>query len=202
MKHLTTIIAIISILSCKAQSVIIPIGSGEDFQKTPDYYLKDVNNEFDKFVGEWKYQNGTSELTIKLKKEELYQVSDDSNYMDLLVGEYQYIENGIEKVNTLADFDNQNISGYNHNISGRVFTHILPNFCIDNSQSQEIKIELSITSPLDSFISGYIILRYVNDNGSEKLEACIYDHTTMGDNNENERIDIPDGYYEFNKQED
>jgi len=39
----------------------------------------------------------------------------------------------------------------------------------------------------------------VDDNGTEKLQACIYDYTTMG-NIQDARIDIPDGYYVFVKQ--
>ncbi len=179
MKHIITIIALISLFSCKAQSVIVPIGSGEDFQKNPNYYVKDVNNEFGKFEGIWKYQNGNTSIIFKLKKEEHYQVSETSNYLDLLVGEYQYIENGVEKVNTLADFDNPSISGYDHRISGGVFVHFLPKSCIDNSHSSEIKIELTIESPGNHQIEGRVILRYVNENGTEKLEVCIYDYSIL-----------------------
>lgn len=199
MKNIITIITIAFLFSCKAQSAIVPIGSGEDFQKTPSYYIKDVNNEFDKFVGEWKFQNGNTSITLKLKKEELYQVSDDSNYMDLLVGEYQYIENGNEIINTLADFDNENLSGFSHTISGGVFVHFLPNSCIDNSESQEIKVELFIGDPSDDYIEGRLILRYINDNGVERLETCIYDYTTLA-STEDAKIAIQDGYYVFEKQ--
>ena len=199
MKSIITIILISTILSCKAQSIIVPIVSGEDFQKNPDYYLKDVNNEFDKFIGEWKYQNEETEITFKLKKEEHYQASSDYNYVDLIVGEYQYIENGVEKINTLSDFVNANIKGYDHNISGGVFTHISPSYCIINSDNQEIKIWLMIANPYNDDIEGEVILRYVNDNGIEKLQACIRDESTLA-NDENSRIDIPDGYYEFIKQ--
>ena len=78
-------------ISCKAQNIIVPIGSGDDYELNSNYYLKDVNNEFDKFVGEWKYENGLNTFVIKLKKEEHYQISDNSDYEDLLVGEYKYI---------------------------------------------------------------------------------------------------------------
>ena len=185
--------------SCKAQSIIVPIGSGQDLEKNPNYYKKDVNNEFDKFVGEWKYQNGNTSLTFRLKKEEHYQTSDNSNYVDLLVGEYQYIENGVEKANTLNDFDDASITGYEHKIAGSVFVRHLPNYCTDNSTPQEIKIELSIEDPNDRFIEGSIFLRYVNDNGTEKLEVCIQNTTTMGDN-PNPFLPMPNGFYVMIKQ--
>lgn len=196
---LIILITIISILNCKAQSIIVPIGSGDDFEKTPNYYIKDVTNEFNKFEGTWKYTNNNYEITFKLKKEEHYQTSPDSNYMDLLVGEYQYIVNGIEVVNTLQYFDSPLVSGYNHSIAGRNFKHRLPSYCIDNSDVAEIKIWLSINHPTEQDTEGRVILRYVNDNGIEKLEACIYDYTTMGPD-PNARIDIPNGYYVFIKQ--
>jgi len=199
MKHILILVIILTTLSCKAQSIIVPIGSGQNFEKNENYYLKDVNNEFDKFEGTWLYQSGTTQITFQLKKEEHYQASENYNYIDLLVGEYQYIENGFEIVNTLSDFDSPFVSGYQHKISGRIFKHRLPSFCIDNSDVAEIKIKVRLNHPTEEETEGIVILRYVNDNGTEKLEACIYDNTTMG-NIPNARIDIPNGYYEFIKQ--
>jgi len=199
MKQILNIILMFTILSCKAQSIIVPIGSGQTLKFTPEYYKKDINSEFDKFEGTWKYINGNTELTFKLKKEEHYQTSPDSNYQDLLVGEYFYKSNGIIVVNTLDNFNNPSVSGYSHNISGSNFKHRLPSHCIDNSNVAEIKIGLILSHPVEYDTEGRAILRYVNDNGIEKLQACIYDYTTMG-NNPNARIDIPNGYYEFIKQ--
>ena len=194
------IILILTTLSCKAQTIIKPMGTNDFCRNDPNCYEKDVNNEFDKFVGEWKYQNSNTSLTLKLKKELHYQTSTASNYEDLLVGEYQYIENGVEKANTLADFDSPNISGYEHKISGGIFVRHLPSYCTDNSTPQEIKIELFIEDPNDRFIQGRIILRYVHDNGTEKLEVCIYDYTTMAED-VNAKLPIPDGFYVFIKQD-
>jgi len=200
MKHIVSIILIISFFSCKAQSVIVPIGSGEDFQKSPDYYVKDVNNEFNKFVGTWKYIDGNTELTFKLKKELHYQADTDYNFVDLLVGEYKYVENGVEKVNTLVDFDDDSITGYDHNISGGTFTHIAPSSCLISSDNNEIKIEVSLDDPNDFNITGNVILRYVNENGVEKIQVCIQDNSVLADD-ENANIAIPDGFYELIKQE-
>ena len=199
MKNLIFIpLLMLSILSCKAQNIIVPIGSGQNLELNSDYYKKDVNNEFGKFTGTWKYENGNTEITLKLKKEEHYQLK-NYNYEDLLVGEYQYIENGVEKVNTLADFDDTTITGYTHKISGGTFMHNLPTYyCEDNSEPAEIKINVSIDHPTDNDVNGQLILRYINDNGVEKLEVCIYDQTTLGDGNE--RTLIPNGQYTLVKQ--
>lgn len=197
-KAINLIIIILTALSCKAQSIIVPLGSGQDYELTPDYYLKDVNNVYGNFEGTWKYQNGTTEITFKLKKEEHYQISPDRDYQDLLVGEYQYIVNQFEVANTLASLNSPIISGYEHKISGGVFMHRLPSHCTDNSNPAEVKISVKINHPTEEDTEGIVILRYVNENGIEKLQACIYDNTIMGP--PNSRIDIPDGYYEFIKQ--
>lgn len=191
-------IGLISV-ACKAQSVIIPLGGSQDIVHSPDYYEKDVNNEFGKFTGTWTYANGDTELTFKLKKEEHY-LSPSNYYTDMLVGEYKYVENGLQKVNTLSDFDSTTLSGYDHRISGGIFVHRLPDSCIDNSDPTEIKIELFIVSPDDDDIEGRLILRYVNDNGIEKIQVCVYDYTTLADD-VNARIEVPDGYYEMVKQD-
>lgn len=201
MKNIVSIILIMSLFSCKAQSIIKSLdGDGSCPPYDTNCYEKDINNEFGKYVGTWKYIEGNTELTFKLKKEIQYQIYEDRSFQDLLVGEYKYVENGVEKVNTLADFDDDNITGYDHNISGGVFTHIAPSYCIINSDNQEIKIEVSLNDPNDFNITGNVILRYVNEDGVEKLQICIQDNSVLADD-ENANIAIPDGYYELEKQE-
>lgn len=200
MKYLYNILLFTIVLSCKAQSNIVPIGSSNYIENNSNYYLKDVNNEFDKFEGTWIYNQGNKEIVFKLKKEIQYQTSGDGYYQDLLVGEYKYKFNNIEAVNSLADFDNSNISGYGHNIAGYNYYRRLPENCIDNSSTSEIKVGLNIEHPNNENIEGRIILRYIIENGVEKLQVCIYDETTFA-YGENDRIAIPDGYYEFIKQD-
>ena len=115
------------------------------------------------------------------------------------MGEYQFIENGIKKVNSLEDFDDTNIKGYDHNFNGGVFLNTLPSYWIDKDEIHEIKVELFIQHPNDGNIEGVIILRYVNDYEIEKLQVCIRDESTLADH-ENSKLDIPDGNYEFVKQ--
>jgi len=195
------VIAITVITSCKAQqTTIIPLDNISPYEFNQNTYLKDVNNDLDKFVGTWKFENQSSEITFMLKKEVQYQLSSDDEYEDMLVGEYQYIDaTGVEKVNTLSSFNNPDIKGYAHNINGNIFIHTLPVYCIDNSDASEIKIQLAIDDPIDDYVEGVIILRYKNDNGIEKLEACIYDYSKLAATPDL-HISIPDGYYEFVKQ--
>lgn len=64
-------------------------------------YYKDTANELNKFEGTWLYTNGTTSFKLILQKKTMQ--SYGNHYRDLLVGGYQYIENGVEKVNYLND---------------------------------------------------------------------------------------------------
>lgn len=201
MKAILTLITLIFVsISCKSQSIVVPIENGYEYSNNPNYYIKDVNNEFDKFEGTWKFYDGNREIILKLRKEIQYQLSDEHCYEDLLVGEYKYVINNIIVVNTLNYFNSPLIEGYGHNISGGSFLYRLPDYCIDNSQPSEIKISLFISDPNDDDLLGSLILRYLIDNGTEKIQACFYDESTLSFDS-NDSIAIPDGYYEFIKQE-
>ncbi len=199
MKNSIILVLILTALSCKAQSLIKPLdGGGSCPPYDSNCYEKDTTDEMTKFVGTWKYTSGNTEITFKLKKEEEYQISPDRNYQDLLVGEYKYIENGVEIVNTLADFINNTVSGYRHKIAGGIFMHRLPPYyCEDNSNPAEIKINANLNHPIDSNVDGQLILRYVNDGGTEKIEVCLYDQTTLDTPN---HTLIPNGQYVLIKQ--
>ena len=101
MKKINFIVLMLFVISCKAQ---IPIKSIYDDTDINGAYYKDTNNDFDKFVGTWKYTNGITSLTITLQKKAQYHKfhsNGDNYYLDVMVGEYKYIENGVEKINTL-----------------------------------------------------------------------------------------------------
>ena len=74
-----TLIGILSILSCKAQQFTVSIYGNESIEYNPNYYLKDVDNDFNKFIGVWKYTNGNTSFTIVLDKEIKYQLNPNEN---------------------------------------------------------------------------------------------------------------------------
>lgn len=82
-------------------------------------YYKDIDNDLDKFVGTWLYTHGNTSFKIILKKR-VHTYSQAGNYHnDLLVGEYQYIQDGIEYINTLNNIDNNpTVYEYNNQIFG------------------------------------------------------------------------------------
>ena len=173
MKQIITLIGILSILSCKAQN-IVGIYSNDNVEYNSNYYLKDVDNDFNKFIGTWKYTNGNTSFTIVLDKEIKNQPLSNSNYQDMLVGEYQYIENGVEKANTLLDMDNPNIKGYLHKIAGyRIVGKTINPDCNDCS-IDERRVLLTIRHPTVDDVNADLVLRYVIVNGVEQLEANLF----------------------------
>tara|TARA_B110000238_G_scaffold197625_1_gene240560 strand:+ start:20 stop:574 length:555 start_codon:yes stop_codon:yes gene_type:complete len=116
MKNIIFTIALITVFSCKAQS---PIISTVDFANDEDNnielfngaYLKDVENKFAPFIGTWKWESGTSLLEVEFLKVEM--VYDGDYYSDYLVGKYRYVDNGIEKHNSLdVNITPDNVKGY------------------------------------------------------------------------------------------
>jgi hypothetical protein len=202
MKNLLIIILTsITFFTCKAQTIIKPMVDGGNCPPNDsNCYEKDINNDLAKFFGEWRFYGGAIEIVMILQKETQYQIKPNTNFMDLLVGEYSIVINGVEQVITLSAIGDASIRGYDHNLAGRVFRRHLPYYCQDNSSPQELKIQVSMVNPNIEGVKGYLILRHVLENGVDKLEACIYDYSVLG-NDTGARIPIPDGNYVFVKQD-
>lgn len=87
----------------------------------PDTYYKDINNNLNKFVGTWKWQNNATNptriLEITFSKLE-HQGIITGFTSDILLSKFRYIENGI----TVYDTYNDN-SNYSY-ISGGFFSDI------------------------------------------------------------------------------
>lgn len=108
-------------INCNAQNPIIDITASE-FGQPDGYYSKDINNLLNPFQGTYIYANGNTSLKIELVKK--IQQYNGRYYEDLIIGEYQYIENGIQKINTLSNlninYSNQSIK---HAISGKLIVN-------------------------------------------------------------------------------
>ena len=172
MKHILLILIItFTSLSCKAQVPILDIL--DRTSDTPDRsYFKDTTNFLNKFTGTWVYNSGNTVLTIIIEKR--LQVYTGDIYEDLLVGEYQYIENGIEKINTLNQINTiSNSESYKHNLYGNydIYPNEFP--ACDNCSQYEKRVKLDFTDPTPtlSHLNGMVMgLRYLNDNNSEQLQ--------------------------------
>ncbi|CAM4366599.1 DUF6705 family protein [Flavobacterium terrigena] len=197
---------ILSIVSCKAQTII---QSRQNFYTdTPDGgYYQDVNFLLDPYVGTWVYTNGTTLLTIKLRK--IINFYNGKFYSDLLVGEYQYIENGVEKLNTLSQFNTDYPIQYDHNLfsSNLLNTNDKPNPCtscnnsisrVTITYSDDVKdisgsfyIGLSATSNLVAIT--YISSTGIAYSGGDPSNFTTWTQTNVG-------TTIPNGWYSFIKQ--
>jgi hypothetical protein len=80
-----------------SQNPIIPITDDPSKEVPEGAYLKDINNDLDKFTGTWRYTQGTDTLTIVIEK--VIEAFNDDYYEDEIRGRYKYINNG----NTIID---------------------------------------------------------------------------------------------------
>ncbi|UPZ37992.1 hypothetical protein MUB18_06730 [Sphingobacterium sp. PCS056] len=201
MKIILKFFLLVACLSCKAQ-VIVPIASDSDAAYGNNTYNKDVDNDFAKYIGTWKYQNGNTSLTISFAKKTFEYFEYKNYYQDLLIGEYKYISNGTEIINTLSLLADNSLSGDDHNISGNLIwkknTYPVCNDCTQN----ERRIKLSFYDPDRRYLSSSIILRYKNDNGTEKIIVKIYksDNSIMQPDGSPDEMRLPYGEYILTKQ--
>ena len=121
-KKLNILVVLLLSINCKAQTPIVDISESE--MGLPNgYYIKDLHNLLNPFEGTYVYTNGADTLKIVLVKKVLQYNS--QYYEDLIIGEYQYIENGIEKINTLNEINNVYIEQRFHKIDS--------NFLVNNN---------------------------------------------------------------------
>ncbi len=167
MKHiLIIVIATFSLLNCKAQSPIFPLGDWSDEQANA--YYKDLNNELNAFEGTWLYTNGNTSLKIVLVKKPMSFNGD--YYEDLIIGEYQYIEDGVEKINTLASLNLD--LGYNHKIRGKSIHNNCFFLPTDDCVEGEIRLRVRLTDAITEHVATVLLQKRVI-NGQDALKAFI-----------------------------
>ncbi|PQJ79639.1 DUF6705 family protein [Polaribacter porphyrae] len=161
---------IVALYNCKAQS---PILNMEDTNitksKAPNNsYYKDVNNTLNTFEGTWLYINGNTSLKIKLVKS--IKFFNGKFYEDLLSGGYQYIKDGVEKINTLSDANDPSI-GRNASIRGNNIYNNCKHLPVNDCVEGEKNLDLSINDiPLNGHI-GDLRLFKRTINGQQVLKA-------------------------------
>lgn len=175
MKTLKIIITALLAIHCKAQTPIIDVI--ETRMDQPDgYYVKDINNLLNPFEGTYIYTNGTTTFKMVLVKKA--QQFNGRYYEDLIIGEYQYIENGVEKVNTLNQINTVYNDQRSHNIDG--------NFVVNNNfrewkcplcNPNEKRLSLSIRdAATDNY--AHIGMRRTTESGQEVMKIKI-SHVTV-----------------------
>ena len=177
-----TIVLSLMLTYCKAQNPVIP-------RFDPNFYLgdvngayyKDVDHYFDQFVGTWSYTEGTTTLKVSFVKREMMNVS-NKYYEDFLVGEFQYIENGVEKVNTLASLNN-NYTGYNSYDIWSITKMRKTSYPVcEECSTDEKRLGMSFTEPAndDDCLQGFWTMRVVVEGGVQKLKVQFRLETNVG----------------------
>ena len=163
----------ISILNCKAQ--IRPMEENFRDDIPNGSYYKDVNNILNTFEGTWLYTNGTSSIKIKLTKVYMYHSVAGSRdyYEDLIIGGYQYIENGVEKINSLTDADYITMPYDNTSIWGSSIHDNCKFMPVDDCVEGEKRLILSIMDPITEEHFGDLVLHKRTINGQEALKATL-----------------------------
>ena len=215
MKNIYLIFSVILFASCKAQII-----DAYDVNILPGdingAYYKDLTNFRDRFVGTWVYSQGNNFLTIIIQKRDNVYINDGFNtfYEDILVGEYKYIEQGIEKINTLNNI-NINYGGTldlnaKHNLLGDMYLPYPVNYppcneCLPN----EKRMVFDYTEPNydpKGVANGYMVVRHFIENGVEKIKIVFYTenqiqrHDANGNPITPEPYKIPFGEYVLVKQ--
>lgn len=204
MKNIIKILFLFSFISCKAQT-ILNIEDECGGIKSNIYY-KDVNNLLNPYEGTWKYQNGNEILLIKLKK--VFSIT-PINTEDILVGEYQYIDvNGIEKINTLNNFDIVNQNQDFHAIYGNCINNYEVPIC-DNCDPTIKKVVVMYDDPVKDVMGNFYLAKtsvsgveaiqmFVKTNGNRVIDNSTSDELVL--EYEYAGVTIPKGWYPLIKQ--
>ncbi len=182
MKNITILAFLLFAIASKAQSPIIDIN--ESAMGQPDgYYIKDINNLLNPFEGTYVYTNGgTTFKVILVKKIQQY---NGRYYEDLIIGEYQFTQNYVEKVNTLAEinviYNNQRIHKINGNdIVNNNFRMLKCPSCSPN----EKRFHCSIKDPSTNRFARMTMRRVTE--GTQELMIINISHPSRGNNDPSE----------------
>jgi hypothetical protein len=175
MKNIFIILSVAFAIQCKAQSPIIDL-MDRDGTRLNNAYYKDVYNRLNPFEGTWLYTNGTTSLKIVLVKKEMKRLG--TYYEDLLIGELQYIDNGVEKFNSLADINTVYPNEYKHSIVGNHIPTTPTPF--DQYIPGEVRVQLMF----EDNRGGNINVRKTTVGGQDAIQiwrVCGYEDSVVGD---------------------
>jgi hypothetical protein len=168
MKQLFIIMTLFAMsVNCKAQNPIRDISERDGLNSITGVYYKDTHNLLDPFVGTYVYTNGNTSLKIVLQKKKSFNTR---YYEDLLIGEYQYIENGIERINTLNKLNIDYTNKSNHSIDGGIIMTQGAgcNDCLPDEKAVYVGLVESITSN-----SADLIIRKTIINGIPAIKIFV-----------------------------
>lgn len=203
MKNLLLLISlfVFSTNSIAQNTNIYPI-EGRDWKRIAGAYYKDTNNVFNDYEGTWLYTNGTITYRIKLKK--LIYSAILNYHEDVLVGEYQYIDNGVELVNTLSNINSTSNYQYDYEIWGSmIYTTPFWLNCTDCAPDEKrVGVGFGDLNYNTTKLDGRMTLKKTTVGGQEAIKAYIgYPGPMMlRDGDPIPVPTIPSGWYTFIKE--
>lgn len=204
-KNIIALIALIICFSCKAQSPVIPIYEREEILPPVNSYEKDIDNDFNKFIGTWKWENGATSIMFEFDKLVMYYDSREERYMDRLIGEIKYIENGTEIMDTRPINTNTTDIYETSTITDLTITTLNRGFPPCNECPSGTRfIRASYHDPLVPVFGTLIMAHFTDSNGVEKIRmrivASFVDPDAENHNTQPLELTIPEGIYTFTKQ--
>ncbi|WP_310556608.1 DUF6705 family protein, partial [Flavobacterium sp.] len=160
----------ISVVSM-AQNPIINIKNQSIGDRIIGAYYKDIDNLLNPFEGEYIYSNGGTYLKIVLQKKVF--AYNQQFYEDLMIGEYEYKENNITKVNTLAKLNESYDYKWMHSIKGNSILKTSNKPPCPDCGVDEKRLRLSV---LEGSAYGGVVIRKIIHNGQDAIK--IYIHQT------------------------
>lgn len=83
-------------------SQTVKICTGHFLEDMPaNSYIKDIDGEFDVYIGTWVWTNGNETVTFKLQKVTHQLFAESGSYLDYMIGDYKYVVNNITIVNSI-----------------------------------------------------------------------------------------------------
>jgi hypothetical protein len=163
MKKIISIISLVTMCIVMQGQTIKPAEQYFDFNDQNNIYFKDVNNHYNKFLGEWEATDGLHYVKIKITKVPKVEQGISSNgrrmmkirrFIDEIVIECLYKYNGIDIYNTMSNSSN------------------VSNFCVGQILNNPNKLELIYLEPhigCGRNRTGWLILNYLS-NSNQQLQ--------------------------------
>ena len=161
MKKLIILILIFFINNYHCQSQIgeneYPLGT-LSYEAPNGAYIKDVFNEYDKYVGTWEgtLNNKKFTLVIEKKEHQLVTFYDDVNYKDVLVAKYQWLDLSTQTLlystMNVVSFEDYKITSTGKPRNNELYFFYSDEFC---GNTIEIDIKLSNNDTTMKFFGYY-----------------------------------------------
>jgi len=147
----------------------------DKYAQIENAYYKDVDLDFDNFIGTWKFTDGNTIFEIKLQKVVMRYDSVLKIYEDFIIGEYRYVLNGVQIINTISNLNTPFDDSYLHNIVGTAIIKSMSAPICPECSTNERRVSLMFNDPIRNApgLGGRITLRRIDENGVQKIQLFL-----------------------------